>query len=90
MMNNVGLIPGEGHNLQEHSVFMVRGGRAKDLPGGKYHCIRGVKDLQGIPSRHRGRSKCGTKNHLVLVILYRDLQLVLCKTIKIGDTKYHI
>ena len=57
----IAYIPGEGHNLQEHSVVMVRGGRAKDLPGVKYHCIRGVKDLQGIPSRRRGRSKYGTK-----------------------------
>nr|QIA60493.1 ribosomal protein S12 [Trichocolea tomentella] len=57
----IAYIPGEGHNLQEHPVVMVRGGRVQDLPGVKYHCIRGVKDLQGIPSRRRGRSKYGTK-----------------------------
>ncbi|KAI3990135.1 hypothetical protein MKX01_029113 [Papaver californicum] len=52
-------IPGEGHNLQEHSMVLVRGGRVKDLPGVKFHCIRGVKDLLGIPDRRRGRSKYG-------------------------------
>jgi len=57
----IAYIPGEGHNLQEHSVVMVRGGRVKDFPGVKYHCIRGVKDLQGIPGRRQGRSKYGTK-----------------------------
>lgn len=57
----IAYIPGEGHNLQEHSVVMVRGGRVKDLPGVKYHIIRGVLDLQGIPSRRQGRSKYGTK-----------------------------
>jgi small subunit ribosomal protein S12 len=54
-------IPGEGHNLQEHSVVLIRGGRVKDLPVVKYHCIRGVKDLVGIPNRRRARSKYGTK-----------------------------
>lgn len=54
-------IPGEGHNLQEHSVVIIRGGRSQDLPGVKYHCVRGIKDLQGIPSRRRARSKYGTK-----------------------------
>jgi small subunit ribosomal protein S12 len=58
----IAYIPGEGHNLQEHSVVLVRGGRVKDLPGVKYHCIRGVKDLQGIAHRRRARSKYGTKN----------------------------
>ena len=57
----IAYIPGEGHNLQEHSVVMVRGGRVKDLPGVKYHIIRGVLDLQGISSRRQGRSKYGTK-----------------------------
>jgi small subunit ribosomal protein S12 len=57
----IAYIPGEGHNLQEHSVVMVRGGRVKDLPGVKYHIIRGVLDLQGIQSRKQGRSKYGTK-----------------------------
>lgn len=54
-------IPGEGHNLQEHSIVLVRGGRVKDLPGVKFHCIRGVKDLLGIPDRRRGRSKYGAE-----------------------------
>lgn len=54
-------IPGEGHNLQEHSVVLVRGGRVKDLPGVKYHVIRGVLDTQGVLSRRQGRSKYGTK-----------------------------
>lgn len=57
----IAYIPGEGHNLQEHSVVLVRGGRVKDLPGVKYHCIRGAKDLQGVASRRQGRSKYGTK-----------------------------
>ncbi|CAK7328743.1 unnamed protein product [Dovyalis caffra] len=52
-------IPGEGHNLQEHSMVLIRGGRVKDSPGVKSHCIRGVKDLLGIPDRRRGRSKYG-------------------------------
>jgi small subunit ribosomal protein S12 len=54
-------IGGEGHNLQEHSLVLVRGGRVKDLPGVRYHLIRGVYDLQGITSRKNGRSKYGTK-----------------------------
>lgn len=54
-------IPGEGHNLQEHSVVLVRGGRVKDLPGVKYHMVRGVYDLQGIANRRKGRSRYGTK-----------------------------
>lgn len=54
-------IPGEGHNLQEHSKVLVRGGRVKDLPGVKFHCIRGVRDLMGIPERRKGRSKYGTE-----------------------------
>nr|AKI85096.1 ribosomal protein S12 [Monsonia emarginata] len=53
-------IPGEGHNLQEHSIVLVRGGRVPDLPGVKFHCIRGVKDLMGIANRRQGRSKYGT------------------------------
>ena len=57
----IAYIPGEGHNLQEHSVVLVRGGRVKDLPGVRYHLIRGVYDLQGITSRKNGRSKYGTK-----------------------------
>lgn len=57
----IAYIPGEGHNLQEHSVVMIRGGRVKDLPGVKYHMIRGVMDFQGVLSRKQGRSKYGTK-----------------------------
>jgi small subunit ribosomal protein S12 len=54
-------IPGEGHNLQEHSVVLIRGGRVKDLPGVKYKVIRGVLDLQGVTQRKQSRSKYGTK-----------------------------
>ena len=55
-------IPGEGHNLQEHSVVMIRGGRVKDLPGVRYHIIRGVLDAIGAQGRCQGRSKYGVKN----------------------------
>ena len=54
-------IPGEGHNLQEHSVVLIRGGRVKDLPGVRYHIIRGVLDTQGVSSRRQRRSKYGAK-----------------------------
>ncbi|UCG52283.1 MAG: 30S ribosomal protein S12 [Candidatus Latescibacterota bacterium] len=54
-------IPGEGHNLQEHSIVMIRGGRVKDLPGVRYHIIRGVLDTSGVEGRHNGRSKYGVK-----------------------------
>ena len=54
-------IPGEGHNLQEHSVVMIRGGRVKDLPGVRYHIIRGTLDTQGVNGRKQGRSKYGVK-----------------------------
>jgi len=54
-------IPGEGHNLQEHSMVFVRGGRVKDLPGVRYHIIRGAADTQGVEKRNQGRSKYGTK-----------------------------
>jgi small subunit ribosomal protein S12 len=54
-------IPGEGHNLQEHSTVLIRGGRVKDLPGVRYHIIRGVLDTQGVDSRRQGRSKYGAK-----------------------------
>ncbi|MDR2198524.1 MAG: 30S ribosomal protein S12 [Deltaproteobacteria bacterium] len=54
-------IPGEGHNLQEHSVVLIRGGRVKDLPGVRYHIIRGVLDSIGVDKRRRGRSKYGSK-----------------------------
>jgi len=54
-------IPGEGHTLQEHSVVLVRGGRVKDLPGVRYHIVRGTLDATGVDGRNRGRSKYGTK-----------------------------
>ncbi|MGQ9502385.1 MAG: 30S ribosomal protein S12 [Anaerolineae bacterium] len=54
-------IPGEGHNLQEHSVVLVRGGRVKDLPGVRYHIVRGALDAAGVENRKRGRSKYGAK-----------------------------
>ena len=54
-------IPGEGHNLQEHSMVLVRGGRVPDLPGVRYHIVRGALDCLGVDSRNQGRSKYGTK-----------------------------
>jgi small subunit ribosomal protein S12 len=57
----IGYIPGEGHNLQEHSVVMIRGGRVKDLPGVRYHILRGVLDTQGVKDRKQRRSKYGAK-----------------------------
>jgi small subunit ribosomal protein S12 len=54
-------IPGEGHNLQEHSVVLIRGGRVKDLPGVRYHIIRGTLDTSGVNNRRQGRSKYGAK-----------------------------
>jgi len=54
-------IPGVGHNLQEHSIVMIRGGRVKDLPGVRYHIVRGVLDSAGVSNRKRGRSKYGSK-----------------------------
>lgn len=54
-------IPGEGHNLQEHSIVMIRGGRVKDLPGVRYHIVRGVYDAQGVSARKRGRSLYGAR-----------------------------
>lgn len=54
-------IPGEGHNLQEHSVVLIRGGRVKDLPGIRYHIIRGTLDTEGVANRKQGRSKYGAK-----------------------------
>ena len=55
-------IPGEGHNLQEHSIVLIRGGRVKDLPGVKYHLVRGKFDFAGLKNRKTSRSKYGTKN----------------------------
>ena len=57
----IGYIPGEGHNLQEHSVVMIRGGRVKDLPGVRYHILRGVLDTQGVKNRKQRRSLYGAK-----------------------------
>ena len=57
----IAYIPGEGHNLQEHSIVLVRGGRVKDLPGVRYHIVRGSLDASGVNGRNRSRSKYGTK-----------------------------
>src|SRR5512143_1272489 len=57
----IAYIPGEGHNLQEHSIVLVRGGRVKDLPGVRYHIVRGTLDALGVDGRRRGRSKYGAK-----------------------------
>ena len=54
-------IPGEGHNLQEHSIVLIRGGRVRDLPGVRYHVVRGTLDTMGVDDRKQGRSKYGTK-----------------------------
>ena len=57
----IAYIPGEGHNLQEHSIVLIRGGRVKDLPGVRYHIVRGVYDTQGVEKRKKGRSLYGSK-----------------------------
>ena len=57
----IAYIPGEGHNLQEHSIVLIRGGRVKDLPGVRYHIVRGALDTQGVQNRMNSRSKYGTK-----------------------------
>ena len=57
----IAYIPGEGHNLQEHSITLVRGGRVRDLPGVRYHIVRGTLDAQGVEGRKQGRSKYGAK-----------------------------
>ena len=57
----IAYIPDEGHNLQEHSIVLVRGGRVKDLPGVRYHIVRGALDTAGVDKRRKGRSKYGTK-----------------------------
>jgi small subunit ribosomal protein S12 len=54
-------IPGEGHNIQEHSIVLVRGGRVRDLPGVRYHIVRGTRDAAGVEARRQGRSKYGAK-----------------------------
>ena len=64
LTNNIevtGYIPGVGHNLQEHSIVLIRGGRVKDLPGVRYHVIRGSLDCEGVQDRMRGRSKYGSR-----------------------------
>ena len=64
LTNNIevtGYIPGIGHNLQEHSIVLIRGGRVKDLPGVRYHVVRGTLDCEGVDDRRRGRSKYGSK-----------------------------
>ncbi|WP_028273323.1 30S ribosomal protein S12 [Atopococcus tabaci] len=61
MIEVTAYIPGEGHNLQEHSVVLLRGGRVKDLPGVRYHIVRGALDTAGVTDRKQGRSKYGTK-----------------------------
>jgi small subunit ribosomal protein S12 len=64
LTNNIevtGYIPGVGHNLQEHSIVIIRGGKVKDLPGVRYHVIRGPLDCEGVEDRMRGRSKYGSK-----------------------------
>jgi small subunit ribosomal protein S12 len=60
-MEVIAYIPGEGHTLQEHSIVLIRGGRVKDLPGVRYHIVRGIYDTQGIATRRRGRSLYGSK-----------------------------
>jgi len=60
-MEVIAYIPGEGHNLQEHSIVLLRGGRVKDLPGVRYHIVRGVYDAQGVEARRKGRSLYGAK-----------------------------
>lgn len=60
-MEVISYIPGVGHNLQEHSIVLIRGGRVKDLPGVRYHIIRGALDTQGVADRKQGRSKYGAK-----------------------------
>ena len=63
MMEVTAYIPGEGHELQEHSVVLIRGGRVKDLPGVRYHIVRGALDTGGVANRNQGRSKYGSKNN---------------------------
>ena len=60
-METTAYIPGEGHNLQEHSIVLIRGGRVKDLPGVRYHVVRGILDTTGVEARKQQRSKYGTK-----------------------------
>lgn len=62
-METTAYIPGEGHNLQEHSIVVLRGGRVKDLPGVRYHVVRGVLDTSGVENRKQQRSKYGSKKN---------------------------
>jgi len=64
-------IGGEGHNLQEHSVVLIRGGRVKDLPGVRYHTVRGTLDTSGVEARRQGRSKYGAKRQVIIRIVNR-------------------
>lgn len=74
-------IPGEGHNLQEHSVVLVRGGRVPDLPGVRYHLVRGALDLQGVATRTTSRSKYGSKCLTVYMFAGRDTDWFFFRTI---------
>ncbi len=76
-------IPGEGHNLQEHSVVLIRGGRVKDLPGVRYHVIRGVLDAEGVEGRKQQRSKYGTKKGEVVSVKPKAEE----ETLVEGETK---
>ncbi len=64
----IAYIPGEGHNLQEHSIVLIRGGRVKDLPGVRYHIVRGALDTAGVNDRKKSRSKYGTKKNQKAVV----------------------
>ena len=69
-------IPGEGHNLQEHSVVLIRGGRVKDLPGTRYHIVRGTLDTAGVANRKQGRSKYGAKRPKKDSLIWRSAGLI--------------
>jgi small subunit ribosomal protein S12 len=73
-------IPGIGHNLQEHSIVVIRGGRVKDLPGVRYHVVRGVLDAAGVSDRKRGRSKYGAKRPKA-----KDLEIKVNEEVKVDD-----
>ena len=73
-------IPGEGHNLQEHSVVLIRGGRVKDLPGVRYHILRGNLDTQGVTARKQQRSKYGAKKVVAEKIVYEAIEKIKSKT----------
>ena len=75
-------IPGEGHNLQEYSTVMIRGGRVKDLPGIKYHLVRGKLDFSGLKDRRTSRSKYGTKNKKIHIVCLTPVKSLLIYKIK--------